>query len=161
MDALSQFIATTTDARELKRALAVQMRQQGYPYQQVESLLQVSESFISKSQQLYCQQGINAFKLGYWGTRGYLNEADKQAVFEWVQQHETCQLEELIAHIDLTYGVVFKSQQSYYDLLHQPDCRGRRLRHSVPIRMTSKSSKKTRSHGVTNEMANRDCWRRH
>ncbi len=99
MDALSQFIATTTDARELKRALAVQMRQQGYPYQQVESLLQVSESFISKSQQLYCQQGINAFKLGYWGTRGYLNEADKQAVFEWVQQHETCQLEELIAHI--------------------------------------------------------------
>ncbi len=119
MDALNQFIATTTDARELKRALAVQMRQQGYPYQQVESLLQVSESFISKSQQLYCQQGINAFKLGYWGTRGYLNEADKQAVFEWLQQHETCQLEELIAHIELTYGIVFKSQQSYYDLLHQ------------------------------------------
>ena len=37
MDTLSQFIATTTDARELKRALAVQMRQQGYPYQQIES----------------------------------------------------------------------------------------------------------------------------
>lgn len=119
MDALNQFIATTTDARELKRALAVQMRQQDYPYQQVESLLQVSESFISKWQQLYRQQGIDALRLGYWGTRGYLDEADKQAVFEWLQQHQTCQLEELIAHIDLSYGVVFKSQQSYYDLLHQ------------------------------------------
>lgn len=119
MDALSQFIATTTDARELKRALAVQMRQQDYPYQHVESLLQVFESFISKWQRLYRQRGIDALKLGYWGTRGYLDEADKQAVFEWLQQHQTCQLEELIAQIDLTYGVVIKSQQSYYDLLHQ------------------------------------------
>ncbi len=119
MDALNQFIATTTDARELKRALAVQMRQQGYPYQHVESLLQVSESFISKWQQIYRQQGIDALKLGYWGTRGYLDQSHKQAVFEWLQQHETCQLEELIAHIELTYGIVFKSQQSYYDLLHQ------------------------------------------
>lgn len=119
MDTLSQFIASTTDARELKRALAVQMRQQGYPYQQIESLLEVSESFISKWQLLYRQQGIDALKLGYWGTQGYLNDADKQAVMEWLRQRQTCQLEELIAHVELTYGVVFKSQQSYYDLLHQ------------------------------------------
>ena len=119
MDTLSQFIATTTDARELKRALAVQMRQQGYPYQQIESLLEVSQSFISKWQQLYQQQGVNALELGYWGTQGYLDAASKQAVMAWLQQHQTCQLEELIAHLDLTYGVVFKSQQSYYDLLHQ------------------------------------------
>lgn len=119
MNSLSQFIASTTDARELKRALAVQMRQQGYPYQQIESLLEVSESFISKWQQVYRQQGINALKLRYWGTQGYLNDADKQAVMKWLQQRQTCQLEELIAHVELTYGVVFKSQQSYYDLLHQ------------------------------------------
>lgn len=119
MDTLSQFIASTTDARELKRALAVQMRQQGYPYQQIESLLLVSQSFIGKWQQLYRQQGINALKLGYWGTQGYLNDADKQAAIEWLRQRQTCQLEELVTHLDLTYGVVFKSQQSYYDLLHQ------------------------------------------
>lgn len=119
MDTLSEFIASTTDARELKRALAVQMRQQGHPYQQIESLLLVSQSFIGKWQQLYRQQGINALKLGYWGTQGYLNDADKQAVMEWLRQRQTCQLEELIAHVELTYGVVFKSQQSYYDLLHQ------------------------------------------
>jgi transposase len=119
MDTLSQFIASTTDARELKRALAVQMRQQGYSYQQVASLLEVSESFISKWQQLYQQQGINALKLRYWGTQGYLDDASKQTVSEWLQQRQSCQLEELVAHLDLSYGVVFKSQQSYYDLLHQ------------------------------------------
>lgn len=119
MDTLNQFIASTTDARELKRALAVQMRQQGYPYQQIESLLGVSQSFIGKWQQLYRQQGIDGLKLGYWGTQGYLNDADKQAVIEWLRQRQTCQLEELIAHVELTYGVAFKSQQSYYDLLHQ------------------------------------------
>lgn len=119
MDSLSQFIASTTDARELKRALAVQMRQQGYPYQQIESLLEVSQSFISKWQQVYRQQGIDALKLGYWGTQGYLNDAEKLAVMEWLRQRQTCQLEELSAHVELTCGVVFKSQQSYYDLLHQ------------------------------------------
>lgn len=119
MNSLSQFIASTTDARELKRALAVQMRQQGYPYQQIESLLKVSQSFISKWQQLYQQQGIDVLKLGYWGTQGYLDDTSKQALMEWLRQRQTCQLEELIAHVDLTYGVVFKSQQSYYDLLHQ------------------------------------------
>lgn len=62
-------------ARELKRALAIQMRQQGYPYQQIGALLEVSKSFISKWQQLYRQQGIDALKLGYWGTQGYLNDA--------------------------------------------------------------------------------------
>ncbi|MDZ4878530.1 MAG: hypothetical protein CLLPBCKN_007965 [Chroococcidiopsis cubana SAG 39.79] len=86
MDSLSQFIASTSDARELKRALAVQMRQQGYPYQQIEALLEVSQSFISKWQQLYRQQDIDALKLGYWGTQGYLNDVDKQAVMEWLRQ---------------------------------------------------------------------------
>ena len=111
MDTLSQFIASTTDARELKRALAVQMRQQGYLYQQIESLLEVSESFISKWQQLYRQQGIDALKLGYWGTQGYLNDADKQAVMQWLQQRSSCQLFELVAHLDLTYGVVLRGRQ--------------------------------------------------
>ncbi len=63
--------------------------------------------------------GIDGLKLGYWGTQGYLNDADKQAVIEWLTSRQTCQLEELSAHVELTYGVVFKSQQSYYDLLHQ------------------------------------------
>lgn len=39
-----------------------------------------------------------------------------QAVIEWLRQRQTCQIEELVTHLDLTYRVVFKSQQSYYDL---------------------------------------------
>lgn len=119
MDALHQFIATTNDARELKRAMVVQMRQQGYSYAQIESLLQVSESFIVKWQRLYQTQGVAGLRLGYWGTQGYLKPRDKQAVMEWLQQQNTCQLEELVAHLEATYGVVFQSKQSYYDLLHQ------------------------------------------
>ncbi|MBD2094531.1 winged helix-turn-helix domain-containing protein [Trichocoleus sp. FACHB-591] len=38
---------------------------------------------------------------------------------EWLQQQQTCQLEQLVTHIEATYGVVFQSKQSYYDLLHQ------------------------------------------
>jgi len=121
MDSLNQFIATTSDARELKRAMVVQMRQQGYSYAQIESLLQVSESFIVKWQRLYQAQGVEGLRLGYWGTQGYLNATDKQAVMEWLQQQKSCQLEALVTYIDVTYGVVFKSRQSYYDLLHQAE----------------------------------------
>lgn len=119
MDSLSQFIETTSDARELKRAMVVQMRQQGYSYAEIESLLQVSESFIVKWQRLYRAQGVEGLSLGYWGTQGYLDATNKQAVIEWLQQQKTCQLEALVTYIDVTYGVVYKSQQSYYDLLHQ------------------------------------------
>lgn len=119
MDSLNQLIETTRDARELKRAMVVQMRQQGYSYAQIESLLQVSESFIVKWQRLYQTQGVEGLKVGYWGTQGYLNATDRQAVIEWLQHQNTCQIEELVTHIDVTYGVVFKSKQSYYDLLQQ------------------------------------------
>ena len=119
MDSLSQFIETTSDARELKRAIVVQMRQQGYSYAQIESLLRVSESFIVKWQRLYQTQGVEGLRVGYWGTQGYLNAAENQAVIEWLQHQKTCQLEELVTYMDVTHGVVFKSKQSYYDLLHQ------------------------------------------
>lgn len=121
MDWLSQFIETTTDARELKRAMVIQMRQQGYSYAQIEALLQVSESFIVKWLRLYQSQGIEGLRLRYWGTQGYLNAADKQAVIEWLRQQQTCQFEDLVTYLDETYGVVYKSQQSYYDLLHQAE----------------------------------------
>lgn len=121
MDSLSQFIETTTDVRELKRAMVVQMRQQGYSYAQIESLLQVSESLIVKWSRLYQSQGIEGLRLRYWGTQGYLNAADKQAVIEWLRQQQTCQLEDLVTYLDETYGVVYESQQSYYDLLHQAE----------------------------------------
>src|SRR4028118_2025435 len=112
MDWLSQFIETTTDARELKRAMVIQMRQQGYSYAQIEALLQVSESFIVKWLRLYQSQGIEGLRLRYWGTQGYLNAADKQAVIEWLRQQQTCQFEDLVTYLDETYGVVYKSQQS-------------------------------------------------
>ncbi|WP_236738848.1 IS630 family transposase [Chroogloeocystis siderophila] len=88
---------------------------------------------------------MDVLKLGYWGTQGYLDDRSKQAVMEWLRQRQTCQREELLAHVDLTYGVVFKSQQSYrvtttccIKLDH-----GRKRRHNVPRRTRCNSPKNT------------------
>lgn len=123
------------------------------PTSYLELLLEVSESFISKWQQLYRQQGINALKLGYWGTQGYLDEADKQAVIEWLRQRQTCQLEELILTLSLPMKWSSSPNRATTTCCIKPDSHGRRPRRSVPRRMTSKSPKKTRDYGVTHEVA--------
>ena len=48
MDELVKFIESNPDARELKRALAVQMVLKGYLYRQIEEILHVSDSFIAQ-----------------------------------------------------------------------------------------------------------------
>lgn len=45
---LAAYIQSNPDPRELKRALAVQMAQHDYPYIEIQTVLQVSVSFISK-----------------------------------------------------------------------------------------------------------------
>ena len=48
MDELVKMIESNPDARELKRALAVQMVLKGYLYRQIEEILHVSDSFIAQ-----------------------------------------------------------------------------------------------------------------
>ena len=48
MDELVKFIESNPDAREFKRALAVQMVLKGYLYRQIEEILHVSDSFIAQ-----------------------------------------------------------------------------------------------------------------
>ena len=47
MDELVKFIESNPEARELKRALAVQMVLKGYLYRQIEELLHVSDSLLA------------------------------------------------------------------------------------------------------------------
>ena len=48
IDELDNFINQTNESKELKRALAVKMILQRKPCSEIEDLLQVSHSFVSK-----------------------------------------------------------------------------------------------------------------
>lgn len=119
MNDLNSFIQNTTHAQELKRALAVQMTQQGYSYRKIQNVLQVSLGFVTSCNQRYETNGVTGLKLNYWGTQGYLLAQQKQELFGWLKQRDFWQLEEVIDHIEQTYNLVFKSKQSYYNLLRE------------------------------------------
>ncbi|WP_316426889.1 helix-turn-helix domain-containing protein [Leptolyngbya boryana] len=116
---LKTFIDSNPDPRELKRALAVQMVQQGYVYTDIQAVLQVSVGFITKWKQNYEAEGVKGLRLAYQGRKSYLNDLQRQAVIEWLQQKQYWQLLELVEYVDQHYGVVFASKQSYYDLFHE------------------------------------------
>lgn len=119
MNSLTQFIQSNPDSRELKRALAVQMSQQNYPYRQIQQTLQVSLGFISKWNHAYANFGVDGLRLAYAGSQGYLGTSQKQEIFKVLNSKDTWQIEEVVALIEDRYGVVFQSKQSYYALLHQ------------------------------------------
>jgi transposase len=129
MEPLSEFIKSNPPAAELKRALAVQMVEQDYPYRQIRDALSVSIGFITTSYQRYQQGGVEGLKSRYWGTQGYLSRQDKQQILTWLNQQEVWNLEEVIEHVEVHYGVSYKSLQSYYDLLAQA---GFSWKHSHP-----------------------------
>jgi len=116
MDELTDFIQSNPDARELKRALAVQMVQQHYPYSQIREVLKISVGFITKWKQIYEHQGTRGLRLGYQGSQGYLTPEQRQAVRQWLQRKNSWNLSELQQYVDEQYDVVFQSKQSYYTL---------------------------------------------
>jgi len=116
MDELSQFIQGNPDPRELKRALAVQMVLQDYRHREIQAVLQVSSGFISKWTQAFEQQGVKGLRLQHKGSTGYLDVQERLTVLEWLKQKNYWDLQELQAHIENSYDVVFRSLQSYYEL---------------------------------------------
>ena len=118
MDELSQFIQGNPDPRELKRALAVQMVLQDYRHREIQAVLQVSSGFISKWTQAFEQQGVKGLRLQHKGSTGYLDVQERLTVLEWLKQKNYWDLQELQAHIENSYDVVFRSLQSYYELFH-------------------------------------------
>ena len=114
---LKDFIQSNPDARELKRAVAAQMFLNGYKHREIQESLSVSSGFISKWTALYSQQGVPGLNLKHLGSVGYLSVEQRQAVFAWLQTQEYWNLEELQAHIETEYQVIFDSKQSYYTRL--------------------------------------------
>jgi transposase len=117
MNDLQQFIQTTRDSRELKRALVIQNTLAGRSWAEVAAELGVKESFIGTWRWRYKRDGIACLSLGYQGAKGYLTATEKAAVITWIQEQKRWDLKALSQHVTATYGVTYKSSQSYYALL--------------------------------------------
>jgi transposase len=117
MTSLDEIINGSGDVREVKRALSVKMVESGWSPVAVSELLNVSLPYISKWKVKYEAQGAAGLLLGYQGSEGYLTEAQREAVVSWIAGQETLSVEGLRDYVEATYGVVYQSKQSYYDLL--------------------------------------------
>lgn len=119
MTSLDAIINESKDVREVKRALSVKMIQQGMPTLQISTLLNVSLQYISKWKIAYASEGVESLSIAYKGKKSYLSKEQKIEVLQWIAQHETLKIEELITHVDETYHIIFQSKQSYYTLLEE------------------------------------------
>jgi len=119
MQTIEAIINDSKDSRELKRALSVKMSQAKIKHQDIANFLQISPSFISKWCLIYEEQGALALLLNYKGKVGYLSDDEKQEIILFLQQHSYFSVEKLRDYLEEKYQVVYKSKQSYYDLLDQ------------------------------------------
>ena len=121
MEELIDFIQGNPDPRELKRALAVQMVMQNYTHSRIGEILRVSLGFVNKWKYVFIEQGIAGLTLKHQGSRGYLTSQQRQAVIDWLKQKNNWHLAELKSYVLDSFGIVFESNQSYYELFKQAE----------------------------------------
>ena len=117
MDDIDEIINEARDAREVKRAVSVKMSAQGFSAVQISQVLNVSLQYVSKWKGLYEAGGGVILRLGHRGSESYLGEEERQAILRWIGARETVSVEALRDYIEEQYGVVYRSKQSYYELL--------------------------------------------
>lgn len=116
-DDLLTFLGDHRDVREYRRALAVKLALQGYLYQAISDMLDVTPGFISQWKNAYETLGTDGLLLKYKGSRPFLSAYQRQEVIHWLKAQQEWSVEHLRTHIETTYQVVFQSRQSYYQLL--------------------------------------------
>jgi putative transposase len=132
MQLLENFIKNSQDKREIQRAMAVKMLLCGYKHEEIMPILGVSSGFISTWKKAFFKNGVDGLKLGYKGSKGLLNEMQREEVIEWLQTKEKWTLNELEYQIAAKYGVTFASKQSYYDLFEAARIRWKKAQASNP-----------------------------
>ena len=117
MKTLEEMVKESKDVRELKRALGVKMVKVGVRPNQIAEILNVSEQFISKWKGKYEREGVQGLQLGYQGSRSFLSQDEKVQVVSWIENQAQISVEQLREHLEKAYDVIYRSKQSYYDLL--------------------------------------------
>ena len=74
-------------------------------------------NYLLLLEKFFKSQGIEGIKLGYKGSQGYLTERQTDVVVEWLKNKEYWNFEELVTYLEQELGVIYKSKQSYYELL--------------------------------------------
>jgi putative transposase len=113
---LQDFIALHPDVREVRKALAVKLVYQGYLYDEIQTILDVSRGSITGWKQAYEEYGISGLRLNHKGRESYLNAEQREEVLSWLQTKDCWELGELEYKLAFEYDVVYESKQSYYDL---------------------------------------------
>lgn len=157
LDDLHDFIASNPDARELKRAVAVQMFRKGYKHREIGESLGVSSGFISKWSGQYEQLGLSGLKLRYLGSVGYLEPEQRQSVIAWLKSKNYWNLAELQAYIEQEYEVVFDSKQSYYKLFEQAGISWKKTQKRNPKADPELVEKKTGDYCLARGASRGDC----
>ena len=119
MEDIQHFIDTTQHSQELKRALAVRNTLAGRPWEEVARERGVRRTFISKWRSRYKKLGAASLRMGYHGSQGYLSPAERQRVIAWIQAQDCWQVAALKQEVETTYGICYRSKQSYYALLRE------------------------------------------
>jgi transposase len=113
---LQEFIDNRPDAREVRKALAVKLVYQGYKYQEIQTILDVSVGSITSWKLAYKEYGISGLRLNHKGRKSYLSDKQQQEVLSWLQTKDTWDLGELEYKLAFEYDVIYESKRSYYDL---------------------------------------------
>jgi transposase len=117
MDDIDEIINEARDAREVKRAVSVKMGAQGFSPTQICQVLNVSLQYVSKWKGRYEAGGGGVLRLGHRGSERHLGEEARHAILQWIGARETVSVEALRDYVEEQYGVVYRSKQSYYELL--------------------------------------------
>ncbi|MBP1466712.1 transposase [Candidatus Chloroploca sp. M-50] len=136
---LHAFLQTTTDVREYRRAIAVQLALQGTPYATIREVLPVSKACISKWKKIYHALGTDGLRIGYRGSESFLTATQRTEVLIWIAAQTPCDVARLRAHLQDQYGVVYQSDQSYDALLHAAGLSWKKVQASNPKKTTPRS----------------------
>ena len=145
-DDLMTFLREKRDVREYRRALAVKLALQGYTCETIADMLDVSPAFVSIAKKADETQGISGLVLKYQGFKPYLSHEERKSVIDWLKAQQEWSVERLQAYIQTTYGVVFQSRQSYYQLLSDAGMSHKKAQGTHPQRDDARvAAKKKRS----------------
>jgi putative transposase len=141
---LVTFLREQRDVREYRRALAVKLAWQGYTCETIADMLDVSPGFVSIAKKAYETQGITGLMLKYQGSKPYLSPEERQAVINWLKTQQAWSVAQLQTYIQGTYGVVFQSRQSYYQLLSEAGISHKKAQSTHPRRDDARVAVKKR-----------------
>src|SRR5215471_4746375 len=117
MDGLTKLIEETRDVRELKRALSVKLGEEGMTTEAIGAVLQVTQRAVREWRKRYEREGVEGLHVRYRGSESYLSVEQRQEMEDWLGAHETITVAEVRDELEVRYGIVYHSKQSYYELL--------------------------------------------